>query len=107
MVVGDPGHPDLANCPPDWLCFHAPRRHTAILVNRKVKEKKFEVHHTSEPEQPDPPLYVPLVLLSSLASLRPESNSEDSNGKEEASDPNPRPHDPTVPSLYPLCIGVL
>jgi hypothetical protein len=34
---------------------------TAILVNGKVKEKKFEVHHTSEPEVPDPPSYVPLV----------------------------------------------
>jgi hypothetical protein len=56
IVIGDPSHLDqfpyidfwyiLATCPPDWLCFHASQRHTAILVNGKVKEKKFEVHHT-------------------------------------------------------------
>jgi hypothetical protein len=70
IITGDPDHPDqfpyidswyiLATHPPNWLCFHAPWRHTAILVNRKVKEKKFEVHHTSEPELPDPPPYVPV-----------------------------------------------
>jgi hypothetical protein len=69
IVIGDPGHLDqfpyidswyiLATYPPDWLHFHAPQRNTAILVNRKVKEKKFEAHYTSEPEQPDPPPYVP------------------------------------------------
>jgi hypothetical protein len=68
ILIGDLGHPDQfpyidswyiwATHPPDWLRFHAPRRHTAILVNGK--EKKFEVRHTSEPEPPDrctsPPL---------------------------------------------------
>jgi hypothetical protein len=111
IVVGDPGHPDqfpyidswyiLAACPPDWLCFHAPQRHTAILVNGKVKEKKFEVHHTLEPELPDPPPYVPPVCLTTPASLRPESDSEDPNGKEEALEPNPHPCHPTAPSVYP------
>jgi hypothetical protein len=52
-------------------------RDTAILVNGKVKEKKFEVHHTSEPELPDPPPYVLPVCPTALASPRPESNSED------------------------------
>jgi hypothetical protein len=114
IVVGDPGHPDqfpyidfwyiLATRSPDWLCFHTLQRHTAVLVNGKVKEKKFEVHHTSEPEPPDPPPYVPLVRLAAQASLRPESSSQDPNRKEEASEPNPYPRHPTAPSLYPLCL---
>jgi hypothetical protein len=111
IVLGDPGHPDqfpyidswyiLATCPPDWLLFHAPWRHTAILVNGKVKEKKFEVHHTSEPEPPGPPPYVPPVHPSTAASPRPKSDSEDPNRKEEALEPNPHPCHPMAPSLYP------
>jgi hypothetical protein len=104
----DPGHPDqfpyidfwyiLATHPPDWLHFYAPWRHTASLVNRKVKAKKFEVHHTLDPEPPDPPPVHP----ATLASLISESDSEDPNGKEEASEPNPHPCHPTALSLYPL-----
>jgi hypothetical protein len=110
IVVGDPGHPDqfpytdswyiLTAHPPEWLCFHAPWRHIAVLVNGKVKEKKFEVHHTSEPEPPNPPPYVPLVCLAAPASPRPEFDSEDLNGKEEALEPSPHPCHLTVPSLY-------
>jgi hypothetical protein len=80
IVVEDPGHPDqtpyidslyiLANHPLDWLRFHAPQRHTAVLVNGKVKEKKFEVHHTLEPELPDLPPYVPQVHLTAPDSLK-------------------------------------
>jgi hypothetical protein len=111
IIIGDPGHPDhfphidswyiLAAHPPDWLHFHAPRRHTAVLVNGKVQEKKFEVHHTSEPEPPDQPPYVLPVSPDAPASLRPESDSEDPNRKEEASDLNPHPCHPMDPSLYP------
>jgi hypothetical protein len=111
IVVGDPGHPDqfpnidywyiLAACPPDWLCFHAPWSHTAVLVNGKVKEKKFEVHHTLEPELPDPPPYVPMLRPTALASLRCESNSEDPNRKEEALELKSHPWHPTAPLLYP------
>jgi hypothetical protein len=111
IVVGDPGHPDqfpyidswyiLAADPIDWLHFHALRRHTAILVNGKVTEKKFEVYYTSEPEPPDLSPYVPLVHLVTLASPRPGSNSEDPNRKKEASEPNPHPCHPMAPSLYP------
>jgi hypothetical protein len=111
IVIGDPGHPDqfpytdsgyiLATHPPDWLPFHAPQRHAAILINGKVKEKKFEIHHTLEPELPDPPPYVPPVHLTILASPRPESDSEDPNGKEEASELNPCSCHPMGPSLYP------
>jgi hypothetical protein len=79
----------LATHPPDWLHFYAPWRHTAILVNGKVKEKKFEVHHTSEPEPPDLPPYVPPLCPVALASLRPESN-----GKQEALELNPHPCHP-------------
>jgi hypothetical protein len=110
IVTGDPGHPDQfpyidswyirAACPPDWPCFHTPWRYTAILVNRKVKEKKFEVHHTSELEPPDLPPYIPLVCPAAPDSPRPESDSEDPNGKEAASEPNPSPCHPTTPSLY-------
>jgi hypothetical protein len=113
IVIRDPGPPDqfpyidswyiLATHPPDWLCFHAPQRHTAILVNRKVKEKKFEVCHTSEPEPQDPPPYVPPVHLATLASLRPESNSEDPNGKEKASEMNPSSCHQQLPCYTPLC----
>jgi hypothetical protein len=111
IVVGDLGHPDQfpyidfwyiqATRPPDWLHFHSPQRHTAILVNDKVKEKKFEVHHTSEPELPDPPPYVPLVHPTTPASPRSESDSEDPNGKEEALEPNPHTYHPRAPSLCP------
>jgi hypothetical protein len=110
IVVGDPGHPDqfpyidswyiLAADPIDWLHFHALRRHTAILVNGKVTEKKFEVYYTSEPEPPDLSPYVPLVHLVTLASPRPGSNSEDPNRKKEASEPNPHPCHPKAPLLY-------
>jgi hypothetical protein len=41
-----------------------------------------------EPELPDPPPYVPLVGPTAPASPRPESDSEDPNRKEEASEPN-------------------
>jgi hypothetical protein len=51
IVTGNPGHPHqfpyidswyiLATRPPDWLHFHAPQRHTAILINRKVKERNL------------------------------------------------------------------
>jgi hypothetical protein len=70
-VVGDPVHPDqfphidswyiLTAYPPDWLHFHACWRHAAILVNGKVNERKFKVHHTSERGPPDLPPYVPQV----------------------------------------------
>jgi hypothetical protein len=71
----------------------------SCLVNGKVKEKKFEVHHSSEPEPPDLPPYGPLVCLTALASPRPKSDSEDPNRKEEASEPNPYPCHPTAPLL--------
>jgi hypothetical protein len=47
---------------------------TTVLVNGKVKEKKFKVHHTSEPEPPDLPPHIPQVCLAALASPRLESN---------------------------------
>jgi hypothetical protein len=72
-----------------------------VLVNVKVKEKKFEVHHTWEPELADPPPYVPLVHPTAQVSLRPESDSEDSNGKEEALDLNPHSCHQAAPLLYP------
>jgi hypothetical protein len=109
IVFGDPGHPDqflyidswyiLASCWPDWLCFHAPQRHTAILVNGKVKEKKFEVHHTSEPESSDQPPYVLPVCSATLASPRSESNAGDSNGKEGTLVLDPHPCYSAVSSL--------
>jgi hypothetical protein len=112
-VIRDSSHPDqfpyidswyiLAACPPDWLHFHALQRHTAILVKRKVKEKKFEVHHTLEPELPDLPPYVPLVGITAPDSLRPESDSEDPNRKEEASEPNPHPSNGSL-HIPPLCL---
>jgi hypothetical protein len=112
VVIGDPGHPDqfsyidfwniLATRPPDWLCFHTAWRHTAVLVNRKEKEKKFEVHHTSELELPDLPPYVPPVCLTTPASPRPESNSEDPSGKLEASELNPPPVSPNGSLIIPL-----
>jgi hypothetical protein len=112
IVIGDPGHPDqfpyidswyiLAAYLPDWLHFQASQKCTAILVNGKVKEKKFEVHHTSEPEPPDPPSYVLLVCPAAPASLRSESNSEDPNGKEKES-AQPRTH---VIQQLPHCISL-
>jgi hypothetical protein len=99
IVIGDSGHPDqfpyvdswyiLAAGPPDWLHFHTPQRHTAILVNGKVKRNlrsttpqnlSCQTHHnmflqcTSPPQLP----------------RDPESNSEGPNGKEEALELNPR-----------------
>jgi hypothetical protein len=51
------------------------------LVNGKVEENKFEVHHTSESESSDPPPYVLPVRSAALASPRSESNAGDSNGR--------------------------
>jgi hypothetical protein len=73
------------------------------LVNGKVKEKKFEVHHTSEPESSDPPPYVLPVCSATLASQRFKSNAEDPSGKEETSGLDPLPCHPVFPhytSLY-------
>jgi hypothetical protein len=89
----EPGHPDqfpyintwyiLTICSPEWIHFHAPHRHTAILVNGKLKEKKFEVHHTSECEQSGPPPYALPVRSVTLASLKSKSNAGDPNLKDE------------------------
>jgi hypothetical protein len=91
IVIGDPSCPNqspyidswyiLAARSPNWLHFRASQRHTGILVNNKVKEKKFEVHDTSESESSDPPPYVLPVSSATLASPRSESNAGDPNGK--------------------------
>jgi hypothetical protein len=110
IAFGDPRHPDqfpyidswyiLVAHPPDWICFHAPQRPTTILVNGKVKEKKFEVHHTSESESSHLPPYVLPVCPATPASPRPESNEGDPNGKEGTLGLDLHPCHPAVPSLY-------
>jgi hypothetical protein len=71
------------------------------LVNGKVKEKKLEVHHTSESESSELPPYVLPVCSATLASPRSESNAQGPNGKEKISGLDPHPCHPVVPSLYP------
>jgi hypothetical protein len=71
------------------------------LANGKMKEKKFEVHHTSEPESSDPPSYVLPVHSSALASPRSEFNAGDPSGKEETLGLGPQPCHTAASSLYP------
>jgi hypothetical protein len=100
MTLVYPGH-----SPPDCLHFHAPQRHTAILVNGKVKEKKFKVHYTSESESSDPPSYVLPVCSAAPASPRSEFNTGDPNGKEKTSGPGAPNHaTQRLPHYISLCL---